>query len=383
MSFRSILWLGLLACTAACDSALSDAAYTAANLPPGPTLTARLEIEGDAEVEMVVRHELRLRVRYLDMSGAPLASQPVEFGLSGSAEGASLDKASVRTNADGVAETKLTAGSAVSTFQVRASAADASPLYFDVRVLQAARPTLTLNVVYEGQRKLESRRFSVVGDMDCDKLLNHSTDAVRVAYVLPAAEQEIPYQESLVAGGHYAAFAWGSDDTNSTLATGCANFVAPTEASAEDAALTLTVKLEDLAFSLAPSYDVTLGLDLSVPLAALAARTREAVLELLPETKTPEASYLLDLLGSNVDPSARASLGLDATLAGLLAQSGTGPLAYFQTLSASVREEGSSSSLEGQLAPGTDSAPARFTLTRMVSMRGGKSARELDLGALV
>ena len=126
-----------------------------------------------------------------------------------------------------------------------------------------------------------------------------------------------------------------------------------------------------------------MALDLSRPLASLAARTNTLVQGVLPATSTGEASYLLDRLATRFDfAAARQSQGLDARLAALLTQGQSGPLRFFEALSSSVSEESMDSTLEGRLTPARDGAGSRFEVTRLVSMRGGKSAREVDLAAL-
>jgi hypothetical protein len=383
MLFRTFLWLGWLAgAVAGCGGVLeSDPISSYPDARDAPT--AMLAFEGDESFEVVTRAESPLSVRLTELDGTPRQFAEVQFGLSGNSEGASLDAAAVLTNEEGIAEARLKAGGMVSKFQVRASAEGAAPIFFNVSVVQAARPVLTLGVSYQGQRKLESRRIAVVSNMTCDQLRANSAEAFRVSYVLGPNDHSVAYQEMLAAGSSYVAYAWGSDDTNSTLATGCQEFTPPATDQAEDAALEITVLLRDLPFMLAPTYDVTLHLDLSKPLASLAARTSARVEAALPKTSTPEASFLLDALVGELDFSAaRASLGLDAALAARLTQAKAGPLRFFEALSSSLTEESMSSSLEGQLTPAYEGTPNQFEITRLVSMRGGMSARELDLARL-
>ena len=171
-----------------------------------------------------------------------MAFKDVQFALSGNAEGASLQFASVLTDAEGYAVNVLTAGGTVSSFQVRASAGGADPVYFDVRVVQAARPALTLRVSYQGQRIFESYRISVINNMTCEQARQASADAVRVSYLLRPKDEGIVYPEALGAGGTYIAFAWASDSTNSTLATGCSDFSPPIKDQADEAAFEVTCR---------------------------------------------------------------------------------------------------------------------------------------------
>jgi hypothetical protein len=385
MSFRTFLWLGWLAgAVAGCGGVLEADAISSSVPDAEQAPTAELVIDGNKSLEVVTRGESPLSVRLTNLhDGTPRKFTEVQFGLSGNSEGASLDAAAVLTDDDGVAKTRLRAGGMVSKFEVRVSAQGADPVRFEVSVGQAARPTLTLAVSYAGQRRLESRRIAVVSNMTCEQLRTNSAEAFRVSYVLGPNDQSIAYQEVLGAGSRYVAYAWGSDDTNSTLATGCREFTSLATDHAAEAALAITVPLEDLPFTLGPTYDVTMHLDLSRPLASLAARTSARVQAALPKTSTPEASFLLDGLATKLDFSAaRASLGLDAALAARLSQAKAGPLRFFEALSGSVTEESMSSSLEGQLTPAFEGTPNRFEITRLASMRGGMSARELDLAML-
>lgn len=380
MSVRSTFWLGLVVSLAGCEVSLPDAASIAVEIPERQQVNAQLFSDSEEEPQVVVAGSERpLKVRLLDLDNRPLASKAVMFGLVGSAQGASLDKAQVDTDASGYAQTVLKAGGTVSSFQVRASADGAQPVYFDISVVEAARPGLKLGASYKGQRAIVSRRISVIDNMSCEKVQGNGSDLFKSSYVQRDPNQLVIYQEPLGAGRSYAAVAWGADDTNSTLAKGCLEFTLPVTDSAAAAQVEIIVPLVDLPLELMKQYDVTLDLDVSQPLAGLAMRTQALVASQLPATKTPEASFLLDLLKAKLDfADARAKYDMDVGLQEALASAKTGPLTYFTAVSAAVAEEGAGITVDAMLTSPQGTTPSTFEVSSIVSIRGGKSAREVD-----
>jgi hypothetical protein len=384
MSLRSTLWLGswLLLPVAACGGMPAEAAGVSDIAGPRAPDTSKVVVQGESMLELLVGQESELTVRHFDNHGVPLAGQKVQFGLVGAAEGASLANLEVETNDQGYASTKLKVGGQVSSFQVRASAEQAKAGYFDVNVVDAlARPTLVLGVAYDGQRAVESARISVIENMLCNQLQAKSAELVKVAYVLSDLQQLVNYAETVGVGRRYAVVAWGSDDTNSTLATGCFDLVVPQTDVPDVAKQLVIVQLQNLPLSLAEEYDVTLDLDMRVPLADLAARTSTLVAAALPAGATPQASYLLDQLALSTQldfKAARTQLMLDARLEERLTASKHGALRFFEGVTSAVATWGMDCSLEAQLTPALGGKPSRVAVTSIVSILDGKTAREVD-----
>lgn len=384
MSLRSFLLVGVMACSAACGG--EDMVASAMLAPNDQAPTTSLVIQDSAGIDVVAGTTQALRVRYVGLPNQqPLADAVVEFGLTGAADGASLQSALATTDAHGFAEMTLVAGGTVAAFRVRASAEGATPVYFDVNVVAAQRPALTIDVTYDGQRPIETRSVSILDNMKCEQFAQRNNSAdVKVAYMVAAPEQSIDYKEQLGAGRTYAVVAWGSDATNSKLATGCVAFTAPVTDDADQAAVTLTVPLHDLKLDLAARYAVSLTLDAHAALAALSTRSRSIVDAQLPQSATPQASFLLDLLPSQNDfATARKDLGLDAALEASLTQTKTGPLRAAEAWASLVADEGGACTIEGQLTSVDMGAGGfSFAVDRVLSIRSGTVAKEIDLSAV-
>lgn len=111
---------------------LPPPAGDAGMVPVAPTY--RLELETSAMAALRFGESIELAVRYLDEARQPVAARPVNFALLGSAHDSSLSETEAVTDAQGVARIAVSAGETVTGFQVRASAANAAPVFFDVSV---------------------------------------------------------------------------------------------------------------------------------------------------------------------------------------------------------------------------------------------------------
>lgn len=375
MSLRRFLLLGWMACTSACfegdDAAVQD--------QPAPADARSLMAEGDMQVYVVAGTMQALRVRLVDASGEPIEGEPVAFGLWGRSEGASLVSADASTDHDGIAEATLMAGRTVSSFQVRASAEGAPAVFFDIDVVEAQAPQLTVQVRYDGQRPIQSRSVAVVAGMDCDLLLANLGD-VKVAYALGSNDAGLSFDEPLGAGRAYAVAAWGSDDTNSKLASGCRNFTAPVTGDPDEADVTLEVALDDLPFSVADRYDITLSIDVATMLKGLTATADAAVDGALAGASG--ASFLLDLGLPKLAGSLRQSLGLDAALEAGLAAAGTGPAPFAEALAAALVTEADGIALQGQMVTAQGDQESELAVDQIVATRAGETLRPLDAGAV-
>ncbi|MBI5480639.1 MAG: hypothetical protein HY906_17410 [Deltaproteobacteria bacterium] len=90
-----------------------------------------------------------LKVRYA-CNSQPYSGMLVSYEIVGDGKGSALSAASVQTDADGVATATLTAGTQSATFEVRASAAGASPLTFSITVNTANVGTIVVTMHYSG-----------------------------------------------------------------------------------------------------------------------------------------------------------------------------------------------------------------------------------------
>ena len=98
-----------------------------------------LTIVGDRNQSLGYGVEQTLEVRYHDSADMPLAGE-VRFDVIGNAAGSTLSQPAVTTNANGVAQVVIAAGTSDTTFQVKASAADAMPAQWTLTVDASALP---------------------------------------------------------------------------------------------------------------------------------------------------------------------------------------------------------------------------------------------------
>jgi hypothetical protein len=355
MSMRTLLMAIALAGLLGCPEAEDDLPTAAQVAPAG-----ELRIEGDDVISILPGKHATLVVRYLDAVGAPAEGKWVDFALTGSPEGASLEAARAQTDSDGVAMTTLVAGREAQAFNVRASADGLEPQNFTIKVEAATKPTLVVSLSYEGKRLIKSYSLLVVEDMECDQLRNNASDT-------RTSSSSTDSQQTLYpgAGRTYAIAAWGSDDTNSKLALGCEKYTAPVvNVDTEAASQTLDIKLKDIAFTASTAIPLNFSFDVSQTLLSLAPAARSLTAAALPKTSTPEASFLLDALQARVNiASTRKSDGLDAELQRLLDAAPSGPLRFVEALTKAVAEDGAMCLLQGSLTPVTDSGKSTLTLS--------------------
>ena len=140
--------LGML--VAACDSG------TGANTgdggqndgPPNCTQPGLFLVSPQA-VTLSAQATTELKVRYA-CDSVPYAGMLVSYEIVGDGKGSTLAAASVQTDADGVAAASLTSGTQSATFEVKASAAGASPLTFSITVNTADVGTIVVHMIYAG-----------------------------------------------------------------------------------------------------------------------------------------------------------------------------------------------------------------------------------------
>jgi hypothetical protein len=91
-----------------------------------------------------------LRVRYTELSGAPLSQAPVRFAIFGDPRGSTLSTDTAFTDGQGVASIKIHAGAVDARFQVQTSAAGAETVTFYVEVSAAGFGAITISSDYKG-----------------------------------------------------------------------------------------------------------------------------------------------------------------------------------------------------------------------------------------
>ncbi len=332
-----------LACFLGCPAAEDrpDSADTVA-------LMGTLSREGEESYRVTAGGEVSLAVRLVDNNGAPLADELVEFGLTGSPEGASLKSAVATTDSEGIAETVLYAGRASTLFRVRASADGLAPVYFNVTVDAATPPSLTVELKYDGKRPIKSNTVVIVEGMSCDQVRSNPSD-VRMSRAVPVENPELVIFPG--AGRSYAIAAWASDETNSKLAWGCESYTAPL--SEDEPPEPLSITLRDIAFTATTAIPLSFTVNLKPVLAGLGPLARAAVTAALPATSTPQASFLLDLIQTKIPNIAavRRSDNLDAALQQLLDAAAAGPLPFADALAGEVSKDGAQCMVQGTLTP--------------------------------
>jgi hypothetical protein len=338
-----MLTASVVACLLGCPAAEDDKPAT-----DEVSLIGELRFEERDSYTVTAGGLVSLAVRLVDTYGEPIADQRVEFGLTGSPEGASLEAAGAMTDADGIATTVLYAGRASTLFRVRASAEGITPIHFSVTVVAAPPLSLSIGIEYGGKRAITSNTVVIVEGMSCDQLRSNPSD-VRMSRSVPIEDPPLTFNPG--AGRSYAIAAWGSDDSNSKLAWGCKAYSAPL--SDEEPSEPPTVTLEDIPFTAMAPIPLSFTLNLKPLLAGLAPLARSAVTAALPATNTPQASFLLDLIQAkwmNI-AAARRSDNLDAALQQLLDAASAGPLRFADALASEVSKDGSMCMLQGALTP--------------------------------
>jgi hypothetical protein len=365
-----------------------------AGKPPSDTKpAARLVIEGKPEVALLPSQVRTLQVRYLGADGLPVAGRNVEFGLSDTLSGASLSPAQVPTDEGGYAQADLRAGTSKATFKVRASAEGVEPVSFEISVGDAVALTASVKVLYPGARNIVSLSVTLVPDMDCAAVARMGPGPNVDSHFVDNLNGSVEFV--LDAGQAYAFVAWGKDDTNAKLASGCTEHTAPpVTADEDDASFLVEIPIEDVPLEVAGSYAVALSLDLEAPLANLAQAAANAVTVALPTTATRAASFYLDAVQAGMASqdadelralrAATSSPTLDQALEALLNGNQSGPLRYASELSRLVAAMGPDCTVQASyVAPGAAGA-ASFSVARLFALPDtslGAMAKDVVLGA--
>lgn len=339
---------------------------------------ARLVNEGDDEVRVLPNDTTELSVRYFDAYGVPAAGVTVAFALDDYAAGSSLSPITAVTDQDGRARSLLRVGSyeKKQTFSVRVSAEGVEPLFISIVVKAAANVSATVEVVYRGQRQLESRTVTALPSTTCETALEAGIPG-ELTYTYQKEETQKKFR--LGPGLHYAVVAWGKDNTNAKVAQGCAMVDAPITDDADEANRIVRVELIDTPMKLMGSYPLTLQLDVTPSVERLADALRESVRAGLPTGDAPQGEHFLAALEQEF-MARELAVGWDAERARLasdleaeLRASETGILAYAEHLTTQLGNVGSRLEMRTTCAAGLD-APMTLSIEslRALSREGGQ-----------
>ena len=188
---------------------------------------ARVEVVGASAVNLRYGAVTDLTVRYVDADGAPIAAAPLDWAIVGDAAGGRLGALQTSTDADGISQTMLTAGSSDAMFMVEITPPVGSGAGFDVAVADTDLGSITVDMTYPGSRALV--RF--------DTLLFDGADCASMdPLALPTALRSAPVVTSVDARPAFAGVATGSayavavvaHNATSVAAFGCRDGVAVT-----------------------------------------------------------------------------------------------------------------------------------------------------------
>jgi hypothetical protein len=344
--------LALLTLIGGCASAemASDAPLDEAEVASVRTLT--FESAG-SKLELLPGATVDLAVRLRDALGQPVPGQTVDFALAGMSLGGSLTPARADTDAQGVARTKLRAGSMAGTLQVRAASEGADSTTVNVTVGAALPSEARVRVAYEGQRSLASYTITAIEGKTCDGALleRRSGEVVhRIEHVDESVDLDV------APGTRVAVVAWGSDETGAPLARGCEDISVPRTADQAARITNVSVALRDVPLELQGELNVELELSVAAPLKRLSETLDAAVDRALSPTGRytlfSEAEYYLDAIATvlrtrgQLDAlsrleGARKDAALPASLAPALTNAGRGPSALAARVGSLLTERGS------------------------------------------
>lgn len=353
-----------------------------------PVGEAALVLSPGASVELAVLYSgaAGSSVEFAVLAGEVDAARPsseAEFVLP---PGASLEPANAQVDGSGLARTWLTVGSSPGTFRVRARAAGAAPVFFDIEVSAAQAPSLTVYVRYEGLREVASRSATVVPSVSCAEALMSDKAPFVVRTVMDAAKGLL--FDELVPKVGYAVLAWGRDASGAAQAYGCAEHTASLTDDKDSAAKVLYVDIEDRPLRFGGyNYPLELSFEFGASMARLAATAEGAAPGLLPESEKPEATFYLDAIYetlSALKPSEaaifqmRRNAVLDALDGALLAKS-VGLTQAGSALAASLASAGKTLSVRAALGVGATNVPMTLAITSMVARSDAEGTLSLDL----
>jgi hypothetical protein len=271
-----------------------------------------LELLSPAEVTLSRGMSATLRARYLDPDGRP-AMGPVYFDLEGDAPGAGLQAAAVETDGDGVAEVDLRAGSSDSAFDVRVSADYAEDLVAHVTVTEDGAGDLRIVARYEGERRVYGADVYLYADAACDEVEPAAPPPADRLESTPSLREDARVR-ALESGSRWSVLVLGIGEGGSPVVVGCAS-----DATIEGGAETVVeVTLAEIPVTFAGPFNVESHFAITDSLPPDARDVLGVLSEIADDPNDP-ATYLLDLLGDQIDSDilrfayvgARAALGID------------------------------------------------------------------------
>lgn len=383
------MYLRLLICfllssgVVACGTTIDDG-YDAGPPPPSGQPT-ELALLTPGSLQLVFGAQADFAVRYTRSDRSPIAGATIDLGLVGRADDSTLTALSVVTDADGVANGSVIAGTHATAFRIRIGAERAADRFIDVSVSDLGFGALSIATRHVGDRPVARRAIHLFADTACDDESVRRAVGVRSGEVLEDDEElEIG---ALPVGVTYAVVVRGASEAMTDVAYGCVDGL---EVVADDVS-PVWIEIDDLPLDVSGSYDAVVSLDTSASALHLADGVRAAARPLFDRG---DAAFLLDAIdtmlreGGDADAAAsiarlRASTELDSDLADALALAGAGPTAALDDLASGLAEQLSRLQVEGELALGMAGLPG--WRSRTITLAGDAEIRPplvLDLRAL-
>lgn len=186
---------------------------------------ARLEIVGASAVNLQWGDTADLTVRYVDQDDAPIEGAPIDFAIEGDDGGSRLAALQGFTDINGTARMTLTAGMTNTMFRVVVTPpADGDPVQFDVAVSDTAIGSITVNMLYSGDRELASFEARLFDGESCSGLDPTALPA-EVRTVSAAALSERPGFAGVDPGTTYTVVVLAQNGRTQLSAFGCADLI--------------------------------------------------------------------------------------------------------------------------------------------------------------
>lgn len=272
-----------------------------------------LELLDESDIALSRGMSVSLRVRYLTDDGDP-APGAVYFDLDGADQGARLQAGAVETDADGVSEVDLRAGTTDTTFDVLITADYANAITAHVTVTADGAGDLRVVATYEGDRRVNGMDVYLFTDIDCEDIdladpppadRLQSSRSMRDPVTFEALEAETQWSVLVLAIG----------DAGTPVLSGCladATIVGGEETVVE-------VPLGDIPLIFEGPFEVESHFMIADSLPPDVRSTFD-ILDEISDDRNDPATFLLDLLGDQVlddgvlefaYQAARMALGID------------------------------------------------------------------------
>ena len=186
---------------------------------------ARLEIVGSSAVNLQWTDTAELVVRYLDQDDAPIEEAPIDWAIEGDEAGSRISALQSYTDLNGTARITVTAGMMNTMFGVVASPpAGGDPVRFDVAVSDTAIGSITVTMLYSGERELSSFEAQLFDGEACSGL--DPTDLPDSLRSVPASMlSERPGFAGVEPGTMYTVAVLARNARNQLSAFGCTDLI--------------------------------------------------------------------------------------------------------------------------------------------------------------